>query len=84
MSNDDILGLIREALAEVAPNRTADFAAISLDTKIESLGLDSIATMEMVGSLEERTDNTFPDEELAKVQRIGDLVGLVRAGRVSA
>lgn len=84
MTNDEILALIRDALAEVAPNRTAEFTNIAFDTNIEALGLDSIATMEMVGFLEERTDNTFPDEELAKVKKIGDLAGLVRAGRVSA
>lgn len=84
MNNDEILALIQSALAEVAPNRTADFTNITFDTKIESLGLDSIATMEMVGFLEERTNNTFPDEELARVQKIGDLAGLVRGGRISA
>lgn len=84
MTNDETLALIRDALAEVAPNRTADFANIALDTKIEALGLDSIATMEMVGFLEERTDQTFPDEELAKVQKVGDLAGLIHSGRISA
>ncbi len=84
MNNDEIIALIKEALAEVAPTRTSDFAAIQMDTKIEDLGLDSIATMEMVNAIEERVDSTFPDEELAKVQRIGDLAGLIRGGRVSA
>ena len=84
MNNDEIIALIKEALAEVAPTRTSDFAAIQMETKIEDLGLDSIATMEMVNSIEERVDATFPDEELAKVQRIGDLAGLIRGGRVSA
>lgn len=84
MTNDEILALIREALAEVAPNRSAEFANIAYETRIEALGLDSIATMEMVGVLEERTETTFPDEELAKVQKVGDLAGLVRGGRISA
>ncbi len=83
MNNDEIIALIKEALAEVAPTRTSDFAAIQMDTKIEDLGLDSIATMEMVNAIEERVDSTFPDEELAKVQRIGDLAGLIR-GAASA
>ena len=85
MQNDDeIIGLIQQALAEVAPTRTADFANITMDTNIEALGLDSIATMEMVNFIEEKIDTTFPDEELAKVQKIGDLAGLVKGGRISA
>lgn len=83
MTNDEIMTLIQQALAEVAPTRKADFATISLETKIEALGLDSIATMEMVNFIEEKIDVTFPDEELARVQKIGDLVGLVRGGRTS-
>lgn len=84
MTNDEIMALIKQALADVAPSRKADFAAITTDTKIEALGLDSISTMEMVNSIEEKIETTFPDEELAKVQKIGDLVGLVRGGRVGA
>lgn len=83
MTNDEILSLIQQALGEVAPTRKAEFEKLALDTKIEALGLDSIATMEMVNFIEERIDVTFPDEELAKVQRISDLVGLVRGGRTS-
>jgi acyl carrier protein len=84
MDNDQILALIKEALADVAPNRKADFANIAFDNKIEALGLDSIATMEMVNFVEEKVDATFPDEELAKVQTVRDLAGLIRDGRVSA
>lgn len=85
MKNDaEILTLIREALASVAPTRRSEFDKLELDTKIEALGLDSIATMEMVNFVEERIEVTFPDEELAKVQRIGDLAGLIRGGRVNA
>lgn len=84
MTNDETLSLIREALGSVAPSRKADFANLQADTKIEALGLDSIATMEMVNFIEERISVTFPDEELAKVQKVSDLVGLIKGGRVSA
>jgi acyl carrier protein len=70
MDNDQILALIKDALA--------------FEQKIEALGLDSIATMEMVNFVEEKVDATFPDEELAKVQTVRDLAGLIRDGRVSA
>ncbi len=81
MTDAQIISLIQEALADVAPNRVADFADIGVDTTIESLGLDSIATMEMVGFIEEKVDATFPDEELTEVKKIGDLANLIRTGR---
>ena len=83
MEHEEILTLIKSALAEVAPTRTADFANVQFETSIESLGLDSIATMEMVGFIEESVDSTFPDEELAKVNHLKDLAGLITSGRVS-
>jgi acyl carrier protein len=84
MEDEKIVTLSQAALAEVAPTRTADFEDLQMATKIEALGLDSIATMEMVNYIEEQVDDSFPDEELAKVQRIADLAGLIRGGRVSA
>ncbi len=84
MDQQQTLALIREALNEVAPNREADFENLELDQKIEGLGLDSIATMEMVGFIEERIDATFADEELAKVSRVRDLAGLIKGGRTGA
>lgn len=77
MNDQEILGLIKEALFEVAPNK--DFGNITLETTIEDLSLDSIATMEMVGYLEDKVDDTFPDEALASVHAIKDLAALVRS-----
>ncbi|NOY26286.1 MAG: hypothetical protein GXP62_10480 [Oligoflexia bacterium] len=81
MDEAKILDLIKEALNDVAPGREADFAKVTLTSTIEDLGLDSIATMEMVGYLEEQVDATFPDEDLAKVSSIMDLTALVRASQ---
>jgi len=81
MNDDQIMALVREALGSVAPTRTADFARVTADTKIEALGLDSIATMEMVNFIEEKIEVTFPDEELAKVQRLADLIRLIKVDR---
>jgi acyl carrier protein len=78
MNDEQILGLIREALFEVSPNRVEDFKNINLDTAIADLSLDSIATMEMVGYLEDKVETTFPDEKLATVNKLGDLARLVR------
>jgi len=81
VNETQILTLIQEALNDVPPGREADFAKVTLDSSIEDLGLDSIATMEMVGYLEEKAETTFPDEELAKVASLRDLTTLIQAGR---
>lgn len=81
MNDQEILELIKEALFEVAPNK--EFDDLAMDSTIEDLNLDSIATMEMVGYLEDKVDSTFPDEELAKVHAIKDLAALVRGKRVA-
>jgi acyl carrier protein len=82
MNDAQVLAMVKEALFEVAPNRKEEFDEISLDDTIEDLALDSIATMEMVGFLEDKTEKIFPDEELAKVNTVGDLANLVRHGRL--
>jgi acyl carrier protein len=83
MDDAQILNLIKEALFEVAPSRKEEFdEELTFDMSIEDLALDSIATMEMVGFLEDKTEKTFPDEELAQVNSIKDLASLVKFGRL--
>jgi acyl carrier protein len=80
MNETEILALVKDALAEVAPNRAAEFDAIDLNTKIRDLGIDSVAAMEMVGFVEERLEVTFPDEDLAQLNTFNDLANLIRTG----
>ncbi|MEN0062384.1 MAG: acyl carrier protein [Myxococcota bacterium] len=82
MSDEDVIALIKEALGQVDPKRKDEFADITVDQEIAALGLDSIAIMEMVNFIEEKIDKTFPDNELHKVQKIGDLAGLIKTGKV--
>lgn len=78
MNEKEILGLVKDALAEVAPGRAAEFEAIDLATKIRDLGIDSVAAMEMVGFVEEKLEVTFPDEDLAQLNTFNDLANLIR------
>ena len=78
MNDESIISLIQEALFEVAPNRVDSFKNLTLETTIESLSLDSIATMEMIGFLEDKVETAFPDEKLATVTTLADLASLVR------
>ena len=52
MTDDEILALIRAALVDVAPDRGAEWQAVTLATDVPGLDLDSISVMEMVGVIE--------------------------------
>ena len=77
MNNEQAAALVREAISEVAPSRAGDFANVDLNTKIRDMGIDSVLAMEMVGVVEERLEITFPDEDLAQLNRFNDLVDLI-------
>ncbi len=83
MNDQEILALMKEALAEVAPDRVEEFEQIDLGATMQDLNLDSVSSMEMVSILEERTDVIFPDEELARVESLTDLAKLIRGERIS-
>jgi len=80
MQDQELIKLIRDSLGEVAPKKKALFETITPETRIDSLGLDSIAVMEMVGYVEENLDLVFDDEGLADVESIGDLMRLCTSG----
>ena len=78
MTDPEILTIVRTALNEVVPGREEEFELLELSVKIRDLGIDSVATMEMVGCIEEEIDVTFPDEELSRIANFNDLAALMR------
>lgn len=78
-TDDEIIQMFKAAVYEVDNKTLGD---VSRDTEIAQLGLDSVATMEVIGALEEKLSIRFPDEELATLKSVGDLTALVR--RVAA
>ena len=75
MSNVDVIGLFKQAALEV---HGRELGALDAATEITTLGLDSVAVMEMTGCLEERLKIRIPDEELAEVETLGELDTLIR------
>lgn len=84
MSDDEILALIRAALRNTLPNRAAEFDNVTLDDEIRNLAIGSLAVMEMVSYVEDELATTFRGEDMAKVTRLRDLAGLIRAARAVA
>ncbi len=74
-TESEIIQLFREAVKDVENKELGD---VSTNTEIAGLGLDSVATMEVIGVLEEKLNVRFPDEDLATLKNIGDLTKLVQ------
>ncbi len=75
MAQVRITELFAQAAQEVNGKK---LSGLTKETVISKLGLDSVAVMELVSFFEEKLNIRMPDEELAKVQTLGDLGALVQ------
>jgi acyl carrier protein len=66
----DILEMFRQAALEVDNRKLPQ---LTRDTVIATLGMDSVAVMELVSYFEEKLGVRIPDEELARIRTVGDL-----------
>ena len=78
MSDEEILEQIKRALEGVAPSRAADFRTVQSPDDLDSLGLDSITTLELVDRLERRLGISFSDDFLLDLKSARDLVAAIR------
>ncbi|MPM09309.1 Acyl carrier protein [bioreactor metagenome] len=53
--------------------------SISMDTRLEDLGADSLDIVELVMAMEEEFDIQVEDEQVEKIQTVGDIVNAVSA-----
>ncbi len=74
MSRSELVQTFRRLAEEIAER---DFSSLEESSPITDLGLDSLGTMELVGALEQEVDVEIPDEDLAKIHRISDLLAIV-------
>ena len=75
MAQVSITQLFAQAAQEVNGKKLAN---LTKETVISKLGLDSVAVMELVSFFEEKLNIRMPDEDLAKVQTLGDLGEVVK------
>jgi acyl carrier protein len=75
MNDDEVLAVLKDALGDAAPEIKASF---TMQSTLADLGIDSIAALEMAGHVEHKLSIRLPDDELAHVNTIADLVKLVR------
>ena len=80
MTPQETLPLIIATLTEIMPERAEQWRTITPESTLTQLALDSLATMELVGALEDETGHEFEDEDLAKVRTVQDLITLAGSG----
>jgi len=73
-SRMELLEMFRKTASEIVER---DFPNISEATVISELGIDSLGMLEIVGSMERQLKVQIPDESLAGIQTVNDLLELV-------
>jgi acyl carrier protein len=66
----DVVEMFKQAAFEVDHRRLPDLKG---DTVIATLGMDSVAVMELVSYFEEKLEVRIPDEELSRIKTVKDL-----------
>ncbi|HEY2028410.1 MAG TPA: acyl carrier protein [Myxococcales bacterium] len=66
----DVVEMFKKAAFQVDNRRLPD---LKPDTAIASLGMDSVAVMELVSYFEEQLGVRIPDEELSRIRTVRDL-----------
>ena len=74
ISRDELMARFREIASEVAER---DIPLASEDTAISALGIDSLGMLEIVGEMERRLKIRLPDEALAGVETVQNLLDVV-------
>jgi acyl carrier protein len=74
VSRTELLQMFKKTAAEIAEK---DFPNISETTVISELGIDSLGMLEIVGAMERQLKIQIPDESLAGIQTVKDLIELV-------
>jgi len=75
-SRSDLLDVFRATATEVAEK---DFNTVAESTAIAELGIDSLGMLEIIGSLERELRIQIPDEQLAGIVTVKDLLNAVES-----
>lgn len=76
MDRAELLHIFQRTATEVAEK---DFGFVAETSKIAELGIDSLGMLEIIGSLERELKIHIPDESLAGIQTVKDLLNAVEA-----
>jgi len=80
MNRAQLLELFKKTAAEIAEK---DFASVSEDSVIASMGVDSLAMLEVVGEMERELTIQIPDDQLVGLETVRQLLDMLEK-RVTA
>lgn len=80
MDRAQLLELFKKTASEIAEK---DFANIGEDSVIASMGVDSLAMLEVVGEMERELTIQIPDDQLVGLETVRQLLDMLEK-RVSA
>lgn len=75
LDTQSLLVMFRQVVEEVDKKKLPDITEKSV---IAELGIDSLSTMQIVGELENKLDIMIPDDQLVKLETVGDLLDVVK------
>ena len=81
LSRSDLLTMFQSTATEIVEK---EFKNISETTVISELGIDSLGMLEIVGSMERQLKIQIPDEALAGIQTVKDLIEAVEKRQSAA
>jgi acyl carrier protein len=76
-----LIDLFRDLASEIAEK---DFSFVQEDNAIAELGIDSLAMLELVGTLERQLSVRVPDEKLVGLVTVRQLLDVVEGGLTKA
>lgn len=77
-NDDEILDIIRDTLGEHHSRLSVSPLHLTAAHHVGDIGIDSLAATESAAQLEARLRIRLPDEQLAGISSIGELVVLIR------
>ena len=80
-TRSELLEMFQKTATEIVEK---EFPKIAETTVISELGIDSLGMLEIIGSMERQLKITLPDESLAGLQTVKDLVDLVQKRQQAA
>lgn len=81
LSRSQLLAAFQRTATEVAEK---EFHGVAETTAIAELGIDSLGMLEIIGSLERELKIQIPDESLAGIQTVKDLLNAVEARQTAS
>ena len=76
MSRRDLIDMFRNLATEIAEE---DYSHVEEGDQIAELGIDSLAMLELVGTMERELSIQVPDETLVGLQTVRQLLELVKS-----